>query len=64
LFGGDTFDKVHRTIIFCHREMDTIDVITSPDGVEMNEAAFYALWEREKRTSWDAVRDIAPEQRR
>ena len=30
--AGPTLEEVHRSIVYCHRDMDTVDVVTSPEG--------------------------------
>ena len=45
---GSCFEDVHRTVIYRHRECDTVQTITSPEGIEMTEAEFYSLWKAEK----------------
>jgi hypothetical protein len=45
---GEGREAVHRTLVFCHRDGDTILTLTSPEGVQMTEAEFYKLWRDEK----------------
>jgi hypothetical protein len=35
-------------VIYRHRECDTVQTITFPEGIEMTEAEFYSLWKAEK----------------
>jgi hypothetical protein len=48
IVGGNSFDDVHRTLLFCRRDAMPIGTITSPEGIEMTEAEFYSLWASEK----------------
>jgi len=47
IMGGYSFDEVQHNLVFCHREGDTVDTITSPDGVEMTESEFHRRWQAE-----------------
>ena len=38
-----SLEDVWRKVVFCHREMDTVDTIVSPEGVHMSEAEFLKL---------------------
>jgi hypothetical protein len=51
-FGaGYSFESVHGTLVFCHRDAMPAEIITSPEGVEMTEEEFYELWKAEKSKS-------------
>ncbi len=55
--AGPTLAEVNRSIVHCRRDMDTVDVVTSPEGADLTEqelyALIYALLEEQK-----ATRDI------
>ena len=50
---GFSLDSVYRGLIYCHREIGTVEIITSPEGVEMTESDFRGLW-REEQNKGDA----------